>query len=193
MRKGLNYAPSRDAASTRGSRTGLHRLRVCAKPGSRAEGVLLAGTLVMPCVLGPAGLRQRKREGDGATPRGLFPLTSCFFRADRGPRPRCRLPARSTRDDDGWCDDAGDANYNLPVRLPFAGRHEAMWRSDRLYDLGIVVDYNQRRPRKHLGSAIFIHVMAPDATPTAGCVALRPADLRRLLTRLAPRCAIRIG
>ncbi len=56
-----------------------------------------------------------------------------------------------------------------------------------------MIDYNQSRPRKGRGSAIFVHVMAPDRTATAGCVALRPGDLRRLLPRLARRCTVRIG
>ena len=68
-----------------------------------------------------------------------------------------------------------------------------MWREDRLYDLGLVVDYNQRRPLKGRGSAIFVHVMAPGGTPTAGCIALQPGDLGRLLPRLSRRCRILIG
>ncbi len=193
MRYAINRFPAMSQPDTPPGRRGLGHLRVCPKPGHRGEAVLLAGALSLPCVIGPAGMTARKREGDGATPRGSFRLVSCFYRADRGPRPSTRLSLRATRHDDGWCDDPSDRRYNRPVRLPFAPSHESMWRPDRLYDLGIVVDYNQSRPRKHLGSAIFIHVMAPDATPTAGCVALRPGDLRRLLPRLARGCRIRIG
>lgn len=176
-----------------GKRTGLARLAVRPRLGGKGHGWLFAGSLVLPCALGPGGLTRAKREGDGATPVGRFALTACFFRADRGPRPVTGCPVRASRPADGWCDDPASPRYNQPVRLPFAAGHEAMWRSDRLYDLGLVIDYNQSRPLKRRGSAIFLHVMAPDGRPTAGCVALRPADLRRLLPRLARHCRIDIG
>ena len=35
------------------------------------------------------------------------------------------------------------------------------------------------------GSAVFLHVAPADGGPTAGCVALRPRDMARLLPRLA--------
>ena len=161
--------------------------------GGKALGRLMAGSLVLPCVLGPAGLTRCKREGDGATPVGCFPLRGGFFRADRGPRPATGIIMRASRPEDGWCDDPKESRYNRPIRLPFRGGHETMWRSDRLYDLGLVVDYNVTRPLKGRGSAIFVHVMHPAGKPTAGCVALRLGDLRRLLPRLARRCQLRIG
>ncbi len=164
-----------------------------AKPGHKARGILVAGPLALPCALGPAGIVRRKREGDGGTPAGCYPLRSCFYRADRGPQPRTLLPIRATRPLDGWCDDPAEAAYNRPVRLPHRGSFERMWRDDRLYDIGIVIGFNHSHPRKRQGSAIFLHVMAPAGTPTAGCVALRPADLRRLLPRLSGRCVIGIG
>ena len=172
---------------------GLGRLRVTPRPNRKAEGWLHAGALALPCCLGPAGLVRRKREGDGGTPIGTFALLGGQFRADRGPRPPVRPPMRVTRPDQGWCDDPGDPRYNRPVRLPARASHETLWRADRLYDLLVVIDYNTRRPLKGRGSAIFLHMMAPEATPTAGCVALKPGDLRRLLPRLGRHCVIRIG
>ncbi len=171
----------------------LSLLKVRPRLGAPSNGWLFAGSLALPCQLGPAGLTRRKREGDGATPAGRFDLLHGFFRPDRGPRPAARLPCRPLRSDDGWCDDPRAVGYNRPVRLPSPAGHEAMWRADRLYDVVLVIDYNVRRPRRGRGSAIFLHVMAPDGRPTAGCVAVRPADLRRLLPRLDRRCRIAIG
>ena len=45
-------------------------IRVRARPGSPTRGILLAGPLALPVVLGRGGIRANKFEGDGATPRG---------------------------------------------------------------------------------------------------------------------------
>lgn len=174
-------------------RVTLATLFVTRVPGTRSVGRLRAGGLTLPCVLGSGGLSRRKREGDGATPIGRFALTGGFFRPDRGPRPAAHLALRPSRTDDGWCDDPASGCYNRAVRLPFSASHERLWRGDRLYDVALVIDYNVASPLKGRGSAIFLHVMAKDATPTAGCVALRPSDLRRLLPRLSGRCQVVIG
>ncbi len=87
-------------------------------------------------------------------------------------------------EDLAWCDDAGDGRYNRPLRLPLAASHEVMRREDRLYDVVVVLDWNVRSRLIGRGSAIFFHQATPDLGPTAGCVALRPADMRRLLARL---------
>ena len=60
-----------------------------------------------------------------------------------------------------------------------------LWREDCLYDMIIVLDYNISPRVKGWGSAIFLHCAKPDFAPTEGCIALQPADLRRLLPRLA--------
>jgi L,D-peptidoglycan transpeptidase YkuD (ErfK/YbiS/YcfS/YnhG family) len=43
------------------------------------------------------------------------------------------------------------------------------------------------------GSAVFVHVARPDRAPTAGCVALDAAALRRLLAGLGPKTRIAIA
>ena len=55
-------------------RRGLTLLRVRARPGHKTRGVLVAGPLAVPVVLGRGGVRANKFEGDGATPRGRFRL-----------------------------------------------------------------------------------------------------------------------
>ncbi|MBF0268065.1 MAG: L,D-transpeptidase family protein [Alphaproteobacteria bacterium] len=150
------------------------------------------GTLVVPnianfrCALGRSGVSTAKREGDGATPAGRFPLRRVFFRPDRLDPPLTRLPVLALHPDDGWCDDPGHLDYNRPVRLPFAASHEKMWREDALYDLGAVLGHNDAPPVPYLGSAIFLHVAKPDYAPTEGCVALALDDLRSLLLRAEP-------
>ncbi len=164
----------------------LASLHVRAVAGDRARGRLFAGGLCIPCALGPAGIVRRKREGDGATPAGRFRLLWAFYRPDRQRRAAGGAPMRALRRDAGWCEDARSPNYNRPVRLPFALACDSMWRDDNLYDLAFVLDYNFSQRRKGAGSAIFFHIARPGLTPTAGCVAIRAADMRRLAPLLSP-------
>ena len=147
----------------------------------------------MPVALGRSGIRHDKREGDGATPAGTWRPVELLWRADRGPRPRTRLPCRRIRPDDGWCDAPGERRYNRPVKLPCPVSHEEMWRDDGLYDLVVVLDHNQRPRKGRAGSAVFLHLARPGFAPTAGCIAFRPADLRRLLAHAGPNLRIKVG
>jgi L,D-peptidoglycan transpeptidase YkuD (ErfK/YbiS/YcfS/YnhG family) len=162
-------------------------LLVTRRAGYRSRGVVIAAGRAIPCALGRAGIRGLKREGDGATPAGRFRLGQVWWRADRGPAPGGMLPRRRIRPDDGWCDASGDPRYNRPVRLPCRVSHEEMWRTDRLYDLLVEICCNVRPRIAGRGSAIFLHAARPGFLPTAGCVALAPAELRRLLARLGPK------
>lgn len=163
-------------------------IRVRRRPGAAPHrGLLTVGGLTLPCALGRTGLTRFKREGDGATPVGRFELLSGHWRADRSLPPGGPLRLTPIRTDDGWCDDASDGRYNRPVRIPFAPSHETMRRDDGLYDVVIVLDANIRRRVIGRGSAIFFHLARDGFAPTAGCVALRPADMRRVLARLGPR------
>lgn len=183
-------------ASGQGGRSGfLDLLRVRPLPGDPTRGTLIAGGAVIACALGRAGITARKREGDGASPRGVFRLRGGFYRPDRFPvRPVSALPLRATRPDDGWCDAPQDRRYNRPIRLPStAASAEQLWRDDGLYDLVIDLDYNRGPIRPGRGSAIFLHIARSGYRPTEGCVALKPADLLRLLRRLGPRTRMKIG
>jgi len=146
-----------------------------------ADGVLTLGSLRLRAALGRGGVRERKQEGDGATPAGLLPLRRVLYRADRVARPRTAVPVMPLAPHDGWCDDPTHADYNRPVRLPHDGRHEALWRPDAVYDLIGVLGWNDAPVVRGVGSAIFLHVARPDFAPTEGCIALALLDLRSLL------------
>lgn len=156
------------------------------------EGIIRWNGRQMRCALGRGGVRLDKREGDGATPAGTFPLRAVLYRPDRVARPDSGLAVAAIAPDMGWCDDPADAAYNLPVRLPFAASHERLWRDDGLYDLLAVIGYNDRPVVAGRGSAIFLHVARPDFAPTEGCVALPLADLAELLARCRPGDGLRI-
>ena len=160
--------------------------------GTTIHGRLTGAGLSFPCVLGRSGARTGKHEGDGATPMGRFPLRRLLYRADRLAAPVTKLPVGAVARDDGWCDDPADPHYNMPVKLPYGASHEEMWREDGLYDLVVIIGYNDDPVAAGQGSAIFMHVRAPDGAPTAGCVALAKGDLLEVLAKIDAASTITI-
>ncbi len=140
-----------------------------------------------PCAVGRGGVGAKRGEGDGITPVGRWPVRRVLYRPDRVPRPQTALPIAAIAREDGWCDDPGDpANYNRPVTKPYPGSHEDLWRDDRLYDLIVVLGFNDAPPVAGAGSAIFLHVARPHFAPTQGCIALSPEALHILIEQLRP-------
>ncbi|MDX2224612.1 MAG: L,D-transpeptidase family protein [Rhodospirillaceae bacterium] len=150
------------------------------------RGHIAVGGRVLACAIGRNGVRADKREGDGCTPVGAFPLRRVMYRADRLAAPRTRLPLTIIRPDDGWCDAPDDAAYNRPVTLPNASRAERLWREDRLYDVIVIVGHNDDPVVPGAGSAIFLHVAADGYGPTEGCVTLALPDLLDVLADCGP-------
>jgi L,D-peptidoglycan transpeptidase YkuD (ErfK/YbiS/YcfS/YnhG family) len=144
------------------------------------------------CALGRGGVAAIKREGDGVSPAGCWPMRAVLFRRDRLGTVATALPVLALEPEDGWCDDPADASYNRRVRLPFRGRCERLWRADRLYDIVVPLGYNDDPVLPGAGSAIFLHVARPDYAPTAGCVALALVDLITVLETAAPDATVRI-
>ena len=159
-------------------------------PGNRKEGRLVLAHGVRRAALGRSGIKALKREGDGATPLGRFPVRQVLYRADRMARPRTVFPLRAIRVDDGWCEDPADRSYNRLVKLSPRSGANRLTRDDNLYDLILVVGHNDRPRVKGLGSAIFVHLARPGYAPTAGCIALSRHDLFMLLAELRRGSAI---
>ncbi len=134
------------------------------------------------CALGKGGVREDKREGDGATPVGCFAVRKVYYRPDKFmAAPQTAFPVQVLSPDDGWADDDKLPEYNTLVKLPYAGSHEKLWRDDHLYDLIVVLGYNDQPPVPGKGSAVFMHLAREAFTPTAGCVALSREDLLDVL------------
>ena len=153
-----------------------------------ANGSLQIGPRSVRCALGRGGVTPAadKREGDGASPAGAWPIRRLLYRPDKGPAPRTALPVLAIAADDGWCDAPQDPDYNRPVKLPHRASAERMWREDDVYDLVVVLGHNDAPPAPPLGSAIFLHLARPDYPPTEGCVAISRADMAALLAIAQP-------
>jgi L,D-peptidoglycan transpeptidase YkuD (ErfK/YbiS/YcfS/YnhG family) len=146
--------------------------------------------------VGVSGIHAHKREGDGATPLGIFDFYSTIY--GNAPNPGVHLHFRRLRCGDWWDEDADSPVYNTfeqvhcDVTPPFAdGASEPLWVSPTSYAAFAVIGYNATRVPGR-GSAIFLHVSVGE--PTAGCVALARPLLDRLLDWLRlglhPRIAI---
>jgi len=130
----------------------------------------------------PAG---EKREGDGRTPSGIFPLKLVFGYEEKS---RTRMPYRQARDEDLWVDDPESPDYNRWVAKggTTAASFEKLRRDDDLYRYAIVIGYNTDPVVKGHGSAIFFHVWRGRGSSTAGCVAVAEEDLLKILAWLEP-------
>lgn len=145
------------------------------------------GTRRWRAAVGRGGIALKGREGDGISPLGCWPIRRVLYRADRLPGPpTTAFPCAAIAPDDGWCDAPDHADYNRPVRLPFAASHEEMWRADALYDIVCVLGHNDAPVVPGAGSAVFLHVARPDYGATAGCAALACDDLLAFLALAGP-------
>ena len=159
-----------------------------------ADGFLELGDRHVRCALGKGGVKPaaEKREGDGASPIGVWPIRRVLWRPDKGAAPITAFPTAMIAPDDGWSDAPDDPAYNRPVRLPHAASAERMWREDDLYDLVVVLGHNDDPTVPGMGSCIFLHLAQPDYGPTEGCVAVNRADLEALLAIAQPGDAVEI-
>ena len=137
-----------------------------------------------PCTIGRAGVTADKREGDGATPRGVHRIVGMLYRADRVPAPAAW--AVPIGPGDLWSDDPRDPAYNHLVQAPHPFNHESLRRADPMYDLVLVTDWNWPEAEPGRGSAIFVHQWRRRGAPTAGCIALARPHLHALAARIVP-------
>jgi L,D-peptidoglycan transpeptidase YkuD (ErfK/YbiS/YcfS/YnhG family) len=164
-----------------------------AKFVAHADGRFEFAGRTLPCSIGRAGViaAAEKREGDGCSPAGAWPIRKVLYRPDVG-KPQTALPVEPIGRDQGWSDDPGDEAYNTRVTLPYRGSFEKLWRDDGLYDLVVVLGHNDDPPKPYMGSCIFLHIRRDDGGPTEGCVALAREDLLAVLAAARPGDAVEI-
>jgi len=146
------------------------------------------------CALGKGGVIAAgdKREGDGKSPLGVWPIRRVLYRPDRGGPPETALPVEALKPEDGWCDAPEDRAYNRQVAHPYPASAERLWRDDHVYDLLVILGHNDDPVIPGAGSAIFLHLAREGYAPTEGCVALSREDLQDLLAQAGPGDGIAI-
>jgi D-alanyl-D-alanine dipeptidase len=141
---------------------------------------------------GRNGVTADKREGDGATPAGVFTFGTAFGIA---PDPGAVRPYRQADTLDVWVDDPASKHYNQWARTDFPA---ADWKSaeriaayGKAYKYAIAIDYNVDPVVPGKGSAIFLHVET--GGPTAGCIAVPEAAMVFFLSFARPGTRIVIA
>ena len=92
----------------------------------------------------------------------------------------------------GWCDPKS-SHYNKLIRLPFAYKHEKLYKKENVYDIILVLNYNMNPVMKNKGSAIFIHVAKNDFKSTEGCIAIKKINLMKLIKEIGQNTKVKIS
>lgn len=135
----------------------------------------------------PEKIKDFKKEGDGRSPAGLFPLTYAFGSSEKPEAldyPYTKLVSSTE-----CVDDPQSGHYNKIVDRFKVGNFD--WKSSEKmlevgeeYGLGVFVAYNSYPVRSGDGSCIFLHVWKDENTPTSGCTAMSRRDVERIVSWL---------
>ena len=147
------------------------------------KNVLIFKDTSYTCAIGKNGTTVTKKEGDGCTPLGEYSLGRIYFREDKVVLPHVKLPQVVINKNMGWCDDINSDDYNKAISFPFEYSAERLHRSDDIYDIVCVIEYNSNPIIKGKGSAIFMHVARDNYAGTQGCIALRKEHLITILSQ----------
>jgi len=159
----------------------------------RKSGYLKYKNFRFRCALGKSGIKKKIKEGDNITPIGIFEITKIYYRPDKVKKIKTSIQKIKIKKNMGWCDDPKSNYYNQQINLPSKFSYERLYRKDHIYDLLAVINYNVNPVIKNNGSAIFIHIAKNNYKPTKGCIALRKADLIKLLQIIKKNAKIKIS
>ena len=130
-----------------------------------------------PCSVGRSGIGHKTEEGDGITPSGMWKIEFIMARESR----LSFLSDYKIKLRDVWSDDPSDPKYNQLKKFDNSYNSESLWRSDSLYDLIAVTNFNFPIVKKGIGSAIFLHTWRKARHPTEGCIAFSLNNLLWIL------------
>ena len=138
----------------------------------------------------PSSNEPTKREGDGRSPAGAFPLDTAFGFDIRQVMSWVRLPYVRLRTTTECVDDSRSVHYNTIVDRDSVRRVDwtsaEKMREIEQYAYGVHVAYNAP-PRPSRGSCIFLHIWGGPRSVTAGCTAMSEAALKALMGWVDPQ------
>ena len=146
----------------------------------------------LKCSLGKSGIKKNKKEGDLATPKGIFRIGYLYYRKDRIKKIQTKIKKKIIKKNMGWCNDINSVKYNKEIKFPFKYTAEKLYRRDKIYDLFIHIKYNCNPIKKNKGSAIFLHITSKKYKPTIGCVAVIKSDFFKILKIIDHKTKIKI-
>lgn len=145
--------------------------------------------------LGWNGIADRRREGDGTTPTGVYTIGRTMYGNAASPGVRYRY--RRLRCGDWWNEDPRSPTYNTfqhvrcGTRPPFKTTTPGLWEERTAYRHFAVIEFNMRPVVPGRGSGIFLH--AKRGNSTNGCVSLSLTRLTQTLRWLDPARRPRIA
>ena len=151
---------------------------------------LLTKSESFKCAIGLGGLTIDKFEGDHCTPIGEFKFDKIYYRSDKLGKINFLISSAKISKNDGWCDDPNDKSYNKFVKFPFESSAEKLYRTDDLYDIVCVMNYNTNPVLPGKGSAIFLHVCGNNFAPTEGCVSVEKKVLIQISKQITSESSI---
>jgi L,D-peptidoglycan transpeptidase YkuD (ErfK/YbiS/YcfS/YnhG family) len=156
-----------------------------------SNGVLIYKNKKYKCAVGKGGVKENKKEGDMATPVGCFLIREIFYRKDKMGRLVFPFETKAINKNDAWCDDLNDKRYNTYITLKDGEQsQERLWREDDLYDIVVVLGYNDAPVIFGKGSAIFMHVAREGYSLTHGCITLQKKDLIEILSNVSKKTKV---
>ena len=145
---------------------------------------LIYNNYKVKCALGKRGIGNKNIEGDFITPKGVYKIKYLLYRKDRVKKIKSKLKKIIIKKDMGWCDDSKSILYNKLIKFPFNYKYEKLYRSNNIYDIILVLNYNMNPVKKNKGSAIFIHVAKKEYKKTDGCIAIKKRDLLQIIDKI---------
>ena len=104
-----------------------------------------------------------------------------MYRPDRIKKPKTNLPTCIIKKNHICCDNPKHPKYNTIFETKNLNLGEKLWRKDLLYDIVIVIGYNDNPVIKGKGSAIFLHLSKKNIITTEGCIAIEKKNMINLL------------
>tara|TARA_B110000259_G_C13822632_1_gene325344 strand:- start:357 stop:686 length:330 start_codon:yes stop_codon:yes gene_type:complete len=106
-------------------------------------------------------------------------------------KPETKILIRKITKEMGWCDDVTSKFYNKEIKVNNNIRHEKLFKKNNSYDCFIVINYNTKKIKPRIGSAIFLH-LTKTYKKTAGCIAVKKKDLLIILKLIKKNSKIKI-